>query len=74
MNGTSSSISAGVISDTASIPQAFADAMRRESSCMRSSVRATSIPPDSVNAPISQYWRTLSSVSASSPSSGRPER
>ena len=55
MNGTSSFTSAGVTSDTGSIPHDLADAMRRVSSCMRSSVRATSIPPDSVKTPISLY-------------------
>ena len=45
------------------MPHAFADAMRRRSSSIRSSVRATSIPPDSVKTPISSYCRTLSSVS-----------
>ena len=63
MNGTSSLTSAGVTSETGSMPHAFADAMRRRSSSMRSSVRATSIPPDSVKTPISLYWRMLSSVS-----------
>ena len=63
MNGTSSFTSAGVTSDTGSMPQAFADATRRVSSCIRSSVRATSMPPDSVKTPISLYWRMLSSVS-----------
>ena len=63
MNGTSSFTSAGVTSETGSIPHAFAEATRRVSSCMRSSVRATSMPPDSVKTPISLYWRTLSSVS-----------
>ena len=63
MNGTSSFTSAGVTSDTGSIPQDFAEAHRRVSSCIRSSVRATSMPPDSVKTPISEYWRMLSSVS-----------
>jgi len=63
MNGTSSLTSAGVTSETGSIPQDFAELMRLASSCMRSSVRATSMPPDSVKTPISSYWRTLSSVS-----------
>ena len=31
---------------------------------MRSGVRATSKPPDSVNTPSSLYWLTLSTVSA----------
>ena len=63
MNGTSSFTSSGVRSDTGSIPHAFADATRRRSSSIRSSVRATSMPPDSVKTPISLYWRTLSAVS-----------
>ena len=63
MNGTSSFTSAGVTSDTGSIPHAFAEAHRRVSSCIRSSVRATSTPPHSVNTPISWYCRMLSSVS-----------
>ena len=45
------------------MPQAFADDIRRRSSCIRSSFRATSMPPLSVNTPSSLYWRTLSSVS-----------
>ena len=48
MNGTSSLISAGVTSAAASMPHDFADAMRRRSSSIRSSVRATSMPPHSV--------------------------
>ncbi len=64
MNGTSSLISAGVTSETGSTPQDFAETMRRRSSCIRSSVRATSMPPHSVSTPSSLYWRTLSSVSA----------
>ena len=55
MNGTSSFTCAGVISETPSIPQAFADDMRRRSSCMRSSVRATSMPPHSISVPASLY-------------------
>jgi hypothetical protein len=46
-----------------SIPQAFADDIRRWSSCIRSSVRATSMPPLSVNTSHSLYWRTESAVS-----------
>ena len=38
--------------------------MRRRSSSMRSSVRATSMPPHSMRTPSSSYWRMLSSVSA----------
>ena len=34
------------------------------SSCIRSSVRAISIPPLSMNTPRSLYWRMLSSVSS----------
>ncbi len=63
MNGTSSFTSAGVTSDTGSMPHAFAEAIRRRSSSIRSSVRATSMPPDSVKTPISSYCRMLSSVS-----------
>ena len=63
MNGTSSFTSAGVTIETSSIPHAFADDMRRCSSCIRSSVRATSMPPLSVKTPGSRYWRTESSVS-----------
>ena len=44
------------------MPQALAEDIRRRSSSIRSSVRATSKPPDSVNTPISLYWRTESSV------------
>ena len=61
MYGTSSLISAGVTSETGSMPQDFAEAIRRRSSSMRSSVRATSIPPHSVKTSISRYWRVLSS-------------
>ena len=64
MNGTSSLISAGVTSEAGSMPHAFADAMRRRSSSMRSSVRAISMPPHSVKTSISRYWRELSDVSA----------
>ena len=46
-----------------STPHDFADAMRRRSSSIRSSVRATSMPPHSVLTPISMYWRCDSSVS-----------
>src|SRR5258705_5430905 len=63
MNGTSSLISAGVTSDTGSTPHDFADAIRRRSSSMRSSVRATSMPPHSGSVPASWYWRIESSVS-----------
>ena len=44
MKGTSSFTSAGVTSETGSTPQALAEVMRRVSSCIRSSVRATSMP------------------------------
>ena len=64
MNGTISLISAGLTSDTPSTPQERAEDMRRRSSCIRSSVRATSMPPLSVNTSSSRYWRTLSMVSA----------
>ena len=64
MNGTISLISAGVTMATLSTPQAWAEDIRRWSSCIRSSVRATSSPPLSVNTPRSLYWRMLSSVSA----------
>ena len=63
MNGTSSLISAGVTSFTSSMPHDFADAIRRRSSSIRSSVRATSIPPLSISVPASRYWRIESSVS-----------
>ena len=62
MNGTSSLISAGVTSVAGSIPHDFAEAMRRRSSSIRSSVRATSIPPHSVYTSISRYCRELSAV------------
>ena len=44
------------------MPQALAEDIRRRSSSIRSSVRATSKPPDSVKTPISWYCRMLSSV------------
>ena len=44
------------------MPQARADDIRRRSSSIRSSVRASSKPPDSVKTPISLYWRTESRV------------
>ena len=43
-------------------PRLGADDIRRRSSSIRSSVRATSKPPDSVKTPISWYCRTESSV------------
>ncbi len=61
MKGTLSFTKAGSTS-AASIPQARADDIRRRSSSIRSSVRASSKPPDSVKTPISLYWRTESSV------------
>ena len=64
MNGTISLISAGVTMAMLSTPQAWPEDIRRWSSCIRSSVRATSRPPLSVNTPRSLYWRVLSSVSA----------
>ncbi len=60
-NGTFSTTCAGVTS-SASMPQALAEDIRRRSSSMRSSVRATSKPPDSVKTPISLYCLTESSV------------
>jgi hypothetical protein len=63
MYGTSSLTSSGVSSETGSIPHTVADAIRRVSSCIRSSFRAISIPPLSTNTPRSLYWRMLSSVS-----------
>ena len=45
------------------MPHDLADAIRRVSSCMRSCVRAISIPPLSMNTSRSLYWRMLSSVS-----------
>ena len=43
-------------------PMANADDIRRRSSSIRSSVRATSKPPDWVKTPISWYCRTESIV------------
>ena len=63
MKGTSRLTSAGVTS-SASIPHALLDAIRRLSSCIRSVVLATSIPPLWVKTPSSLYWRTLSRVKA----------
>ena len=60
-NGTFSATKAGSTSSD-SMPHALADDIRRRSSSMRSSVRATSKPPDSVKTPISLYCRTESSV------------
>jgi hypothetical protein len=64
MKGTSSFTSAGETSETGSTPHEVADDIRRRSSSMRSSVRATSMPPQVVSTPSSSYWRRLSSVSA----------
>jgi hypothetical protein len=60
--GTSSLISAGVMSEQPSTPKAFADAIRRRSSSIRSSVRATSMPPQVVSTPSSSYCLRLSAV------------
>ena len=46
------------------MPHAWDEAIRRLSSCMRASVRATSRPPLCVATPISTYWRALSTVKA----------
>ena len=46
------------------MPQPFALVMRRLSSCMRSGVRATSMPPDSVNTPSALYCSVESLVSS----------
>ncbi len=64
MNGTFSFTSAGVSSSTGSMPHDFDDVTRRVSSCIRASVRATSIPPVWVNTPSSRNWRALSRVNA----------
>ena len=64
MNGTSSLISAGVTRRALSMPQFFAESMRRRSSFIRVSVRATSSPPHAVYTSQSRYWRALSTVSA----------
>ncbi len=64
MNGTIALTSAGVRSRTPSIPHDREELIRRVSSCIRSGVRATSMPPVSKNIPSSRYWRTLSSVKA----------
>ena len=61
MKGTLSLTKSGVTS-SASMPHALALDMRRRSSSIRSSVRAISKPPDSVNTPMSLYCRTESSV------------
>src|SRR5215471_4519501 len=46
------------------MPQALAPVHRRRSSCIRSSVRATSIPPLWVNTPSAWYCSVLSRVSS----------
>ena len=61
MNGTISLISAGVTS-RASMPHALAEVMRRVNSCMRSGVRATSMPPQVLLRPRPMYWFWLSTV------------
>ncbi len=55
--------SAGM-SNCAGIPHARAAVQRRRSSCMRSAVRATSMPPLSVNTPSAWYCSVLSRVSS----------
>ncbi len=60
-NGTFSTTCSGVTS-SASMPQFFALDIRRRSSSMRASVRATSKPPDWVKTPISWYCSTESRV------------
>jgi hypothetical protein len=64
MNGTSSLTRCELTSSAGSMPHDFDDVIRRVSSCMRSGVRATSMPPVIVNTPSSSYWRTLSNVNA----------
>ncbi len=46
------------------MPHDVPEATRRVSSCIRSLVRATSMPPERMKTPSSLYWRTLSIVSA----------
>ena len=62
MKGTCSFTSAGE-RRWASMPQALAEVIRRLSSSMRSSVRATSIPPESTERFKSRYWLALCSPS-----------
>src|SRR5690625_546338 len=57
--GTRSAIRAGEIR-SASTPHAWAEVIRRCSSCIRWAERATSIPPQGVSTPSSVYWRTES--------------
>ena len=59
--GTFSTTNSGLTS-SASMPHALALDIRRRSSSIRASVRATSKPPDSVKTPISLYCFTESSV------------
>ena len=61
-NGALATTSAGD-SSSASMPQVRAEVMRRRSSSMRSSVRATSMPPQVVFTPRAAYCRWLSRVS-----------
>jgi hypothetical protein len=61
MKGMRSFTSAGEMSAAGS-PHDLADATRRLSSSTRSLVRATSIPPLSVQTPSSLYWRIASCV------------
>ncbi len=61
--GTSSLARAGSMSSD-SMPHERDEAIRRVSSCMRSGVRATSMPPLCVNTPSSWYWAIESSVTA----------
>ena len=63
MKGTISLTSSGVSRLMSSMPQDLPEVMRRVSSCMRSGVRATSMPPDSKNVSSSLYCARLSSVS-----------
>ncbi len=63
MKGTSFFTSAGV-SSSASWSQAFAADSLRRNSCIRASVRATSMPPLSVNTPSALYCAVLSVVSS----------
>ena len=60
-NGAFAATCAGV-SSSLSIPHVRAEVMRRRSSSIRSSVRATSMPPQVVLTPSASYWRWLSSV------------
>ena len=61
-NGAFSTTSAGD-SSSASMPQTRAEVIRRRSSSMRASVRATSMPPQVVLTPSAAYCRWLSRVS-----------